>query len=82
MLALRVFLFPSFIKRPLRTLRALPSLCLRGAHTISKPSITINLANFLGHTIPQGPHFGGQHWNKTPRCFRSLLITQGQASLG
>lgn len=55
-------------------------LSASGAHTVSKLSITINLANFLGHTIPQGPHFGGQHWNKTPCCFYSLLITQGQAS--
>lgn len=32
-----------------------PALSLPpGAHTVSKPSITINLANFLGHTIPPG----------------------------
>lgn len=83
MLALRVFLLAPFHQKSFEEQPPCPALSLPpGAHTVSQPSITINLANFLGHTIPQGPHFGGQHWNKTPRCFHSLLITQGQASLG
>lgn len=54
MLALRVFPFAlvhqkSFEESPCPALSVPP-----GAHTASKPSTTINLGNFLGHTIPPG----------------------------
>lgn len=60
-----------------------PALSLPPGPTHSvRPPITINLANFLGHTIPRDPHFGGQQRNKTPCCFPSLLITRGTSFFG
>lgn len=59
-----------------------PTLSLPLGHTHSvRPPITINLANFLGPAVPQGPHFGGLQQSKAPCCLPSYIMTWAQASL-
>lgn len=65
-------LFPMCSEKPPCLALSLPP----GPTHPARPPITINLANFLGHTVPRGPHFGGQQRNKTPCYSPSLLITR------
>ena len=63
------------------SLCALPLPLPPGPHSV-RPSVTINLANFLGPTVPQGPHFGGQQRNKTPCCVPFPFNYTGTSFLG
>ena len=69
-----------FVRRALTPCPAPPSAS-RPTQSV-RPSVTINLANFLGPTVPQGPHFGGQQRNKTPCCVPFPFNYTGTSFLG
>ena len=72
---------PSRLVRRARPPCPAPPSASRPTHSV-RPSVTVNLANFLGPTVPQGPHFGGQQRNKTACCFPFPFNYTGTSFLG